>query len=95
MKKNGNWLDARLNIPEEARNIIVRQRLLDEIEKEKARIIVLYGPMGYGKTSLLASWCHLNKRQTAWCRIVEEDSDPRTLAGDLAAAVCKIGRAHV
>lgn len=57
MKKNGNWLDARLNIPEEARNIIVRQRLLDEIEKEKARIIVLYGPMGYGKTSLLASWC--------------------------------------
>ena len=90
MKKNGNWLDARLNIPEEARNIIVRQRLLDEIEKEKARIIVLYGPMGYGKTSLLASWCHLNKRQTAWCRIVEEDSDPRTLAGDLAAAVCRI-----
>lgn len=87
MKNNQEWLNARLSKPGEAKDIIARQRLLDEIEHEKARILVFYGPMGYGKTSLLVSWCQLHRRRTAWCRIVEEDSHPETLARDLAAAV--------
>ncbi len=90
MKKCENWLEARLNKPEVTKDTIARQRLLDEIDKEEARILVLYGPMGYGKTSLLVSWCCLNRRQTAWCRAVEEDSNPEILARDLAASVRRV-----
>ncbi len=70
--------------------IIVRQRLLDEAEQDGPRILVFYGPMGYGKTTLLDGIYRQKQNRAVLCRMVQEDSRFEVLAGKLAAAVRQI-----
>ena len=66
---------------------IIRQRLLDEAEQDGPRILVFYGPMGYGKTSLLRNFYDRKQERAAWCRIGRECSDFSVLAEALEEAV--------
>ena len=57
---------------------------------QDARVISIAAPPGYGKTTLLAQWAHMNHRPVAWLTIDAADNDVVSLFTYLAAAVDRV-----
>lgn len=58
-------------------------------------LTTIAAPAGYGKTSVLAQWrCDQLERgnDVAWLSIVEDGTEPQTLASDLVLAIAHAGR---
>lgn len=75
----------------EARGAIVRHRLLDRLAVEpRPRLIVVQGPAGYGKTSLLRQHCERRAalgERIAWVRMDAQSADAVHLLRRLCDAV--------
>jgi LuxR family maltose regulon positive regulatory protein len=69
-----------------ARHIIERPRLLSLLNRADARVIMLVGPAGYGKTTLGRQWLLESGRPTAWYRATSSSADVAALALGLAKA---------
>lgn len=57
-------------------NIVSRERLVELIEKNSAKnLIVLMSPAGYGKTTLVIDYLNIKKKNFAWFHASEDISD--------------------
>jgi LuxR family maltose regulon positive regulatory protein len=88
-------LQTKLAIPPPRAHTLVRERLLTRMGAASgARLVLVSAPAGFGKTTLLATWCHALTEHTgataAWLALDQRDNDP---AGFLAYLVAAIRRA--
>ena len=69
-----------------------RARLLELLDDvDGAALIVLDAPVGYGKTTLLRSWCAERAEPVIWMTLDESDDDPARLWTHLATGVARLG----
>ena len=70
-------LESKLRIPAGRRTLVQRSRLLTALEQSvpNYRLILLYAPAGYGKTTLLAEWARTSSLEVAWLSLSEEDNE--------------------
>ena len=86
-------LSTKFNIPAPAARLVPRPRLiqtLDEALLQGVPLILVCGPAGYGKTTLVSQWLHasphVHPEQVAWLTLDPADDDlPRFLAYLIAA----------
>ena len=70
------------------RRIVERTRLLELLDREAGRTIILLAPAGYGKTTLARQW--LDRVGGAWVTVTAASGDIPVLARDLAAAFAQV-----
>jgi len=79
---HGLLLATKLYIPPPRPHLVARPRLLDRLNKGLAgRLVLMSGPAGFGKTTLLSEWAHSEGRQeacphVAWLSLDPADNDP-------------------
>ncbi len=70
-------LASKLRVPQPRPGWVPRPRLVDHLRAGTARELVLVcGPAGFGKSSLLADWVGDDRRSVAWLSLDEGDNDP-------------------
>lgn len=87
-------LSTKLFIPAYQANHVLRPRLTDllqQLNQADGRVVVVSAPAGYGKTSLIASWIHAQKWNTAWLSLDERDNQFVQFFAYLVAALERIG----
>src|SRR4051794_19569161 len=85
-------IEAKIQRPVHRDGLITRTRLLDALAAtpDRASLILLTAPAGYGKTSVLSQWAAEDPREFAWVTVDEADGDPVRLAGHVALALHRI-----
>src|SRR4051794_33926306 len=85
-------IEAKIRRPVHRDGLITRTRLLDALAAapDRASLILLTAPAGYGKTSVLSQWAAEDPREFAWVTVDEADGDPVRLAGHVALALHRI-----
>ncbi len=82
---------TKIHLPAFRQRIIPRQRLLDRIESERDKSLILVSaPAGYGKTTILMDWAESLRKDgvsTAWYALDPGDDDPFTFASYLVASI--------
>jgi LuxR family transcriptional regulator, maltose regulon positive regulatory protein len=73
----------------------LRARLTARLVEERPRLVLLVGPPGFGKTTLLAQWAALDPRPFAWLLADDEDNDPAVMWTYIAAAIAKSADDHL
>jgi LuxR family maltose regulon positive regulatory protein len=69
-------LRTKLYRPRVTADFIARPRLTERLARGLDRKLVLVtAPLGYGKTTLVASWLHDNSLPVAWLLLDEGDND--------------------
>src|SRR5438093_4022727 len=86
MAKGRQQADFQLEDPRAQRHIIERPRLTKLLDEADARILLLVGPAGYGKTTLAREWTSKRNRRGLWYRA-------RLGASDVAAAAQALSKA--
>jgi LuxR family maltose regulon positive regulatory protein len=83
-------LQTRLAPPQPRRSAVVRSRLAERLADPEARLLALSAPAGFGKTTLLAAWCHALSAERAvaviWLTLEPGDNDPLRFLAYLHAA---------
>src|SRR5215212_3538034 len=85
-------IEAKIRRPVDRDGLITRTRLLDALAAapDRAPLILLTAPAGYGKTTVLSQWAAEDSREFAWVTVDEADGDPVRLAGHVALALHRI-----
>src|SRR3954452_6427748 len=85
-------IEAKIQRPVHRDGLITRTRLLDALAAapDRASLILLTAPAGYGKTTVLSQWAAEDPREFAWVTVDEADEDPVRLAGHVALALHRI-----
>jgi len=87
----GPLLQVRLVVPPPRRHTVRRVRLLDRLSADDSPVILLSAPAGFGKTTLLASWCHqlaaADDVAVAWLTLDPGDNDPLRFLAYLRATL--------
>src|SRR3954452_24381173 len=85
-------IEAKIRRPVHRRGLIRRTRLLDALAAtpDRASLIQLTAPAGYGKTTVLSQWAAEDSGEFAWVTVDEADGDPVRLAGHVALALHRI-----
>jgi LuxR family maltose regulon positive regulatory protein len=84
-------LESKLAPPPCRPGTVTRSRLVDRLQSVGAApVVVLSAPVGYGKTTLLASWAESEERPFAWVSIDDRDNDPAVFLTYVAAALDRI-----
>jgi hypothetical protein len=79
---------TKILIPQQRRNALRRPRLVNRLHQHVDRALaVVSAPAGYGKTHLLADFCHDLPFPVCWLSLDESDCDLRTFATNLVAAI--------
>lgn len=79
---------AQVGSPQLPPGFIVRERLIDRIERGvKAGIVVVAAPAGAGKTLLLASWAARRPTPVAWLTVHPDDAEPGQFWGLVVTAI--------
>lgn len=75
-------LHARLQPPPLRPERLIRERLFTPLRDESRRTVLVVGPPGSGKSTLVADWALADRRAVAWLTLDADDNDPhRWLAG--------------
>ncbi len=81
-------LATKVRAPRPRPGLVSRGRLLERLVAGIERELVLVcGPAGFGKSSLLAEWAHRGRRAVAWLSLDEDDNDPSQFWRHVAAAL--------
>ncbi|MBI5604992.1 MAG: hypothetical protein HY879_16765 [Deltaproteobacteria bacterium] len=84
---------SKLNPPISSRVSVPRARLIDQLKSARqAKLILLCGPAGFGKTTLMVQWLNCLHEQgipTAWLALDEADNDPGRFLTYLIGAIQK------
>jgi LuxR family maltose regulon positive regulatory protein len=85
-------VEAKVQRPVRRDGLIPRTRLLETLAAtpERASLILVTAPAGYGKTTVLGQWAAADPREFAWVTVDEADGDPVRLAGHIAVALHRI-----
>jgi LuxR family maltose regulon positive regulatory protein len=82
---------AKLTRPRLTRPVL-RERLLEQLDRAEEPVAWIAGPPGAGKTTLVASWLAARRLKSLWLQLDTDDREPSTLfhylglaAGDLIA----------
>ena len=68
---------TKLHIPSRPAGFVTRQRLLDRLDQGLGRGLTLVcAPPGFGKSVLLAEWCHRSGAAIGWVSLDPGDNDP-------------------
>jgi LuxR family maltose regulon positive regulatory protein len=70
----------------------LRRPAVDELLDRNARVTVVVGPAGFGKTTAVATWAAAQAVPVAWYTVDAFDARPSVFWGHLAAAVAQAGR---
>jgi LuxR family maltose regulon positive regulatory protein len=81
-------LATKVCAPRPRPGLVPRRRLVERLAAGVQRELVLVcGPAGFGKSSLLADWAHRGQRTVAWLSLDEDDNDPARFWRHVAAAL--------
>ena len=81
-------LSAKLNIPFERRDYLVRPRLTERLSAGLQRKVTLCSaPTGFGKTSLVSEWIRVSGVPAAWLSLDANDNDPVRFLSYLIASL--------
>jgi hypothetical protein len=58
---------------------------------ERSRLVLVSGPAGYGKSTLVAQWSDLDRRTSCWLQLGHGDNDPVVLLARIAGALNRVG----
>src|SRR4051812_6842752 len=85
-------IEAKIQRPVHRDGLITRTRLLNALAAapDRAALILLTAPAGYGKTTVLSQWAAEDSREFAWVTVDEADEDLVRLAGHVALALHRI-----
>jgi LuxR family transcriptional regulator, maltose regulon positive regulatory protein len=76
-----------LRAPRLREGIVGRTALVNRLRADKAPVVLLTAPAGYGKTTLIASWSKRDPRRFAWLSLMPGDDNPRVLLRSLVESV--------
>jgi LuxR family transcriptional regulator, maltose regulon positive regulatory protein len=81
-------IESKLTPPASRPGQVERHRLLDRlVTPHHERIVGIFAPPGYGKTTLLTQWIGRERRPVAWLTVDEADADPGRLLLYVATAI--------
>jgi len=81
-------LETKLLLPRQTHALVARPRLLDRLVADpQVPLVGVFGPAGFGKTTLLAQWASVDRRAVAWLTLDEREADPTALLSYVAAAI--------
>ena len=85
-------VEAKIQRPVHRDGLVARTKLLDDLAStpDRVSLMLLTGPAGYGKTTVLSQWAAEDSREFAWVTVDEADKDPVRLAGHVALALHRI-----
>ncbi len=82
------FLATKLYIPTARGELIARPRLITQLNEGLTRTLtVVSAPPGFGKTTLLSTWCRQYQVPTAWLSLDQNDNDPAHFLAYLVAAL--------
>ena len=85
-------IESKLMLPRVHAGTLRRARLLELLDDvDGAALTVLDAPVGYGKTTLLRSWCTERAEPVIWMTLDGSDDDPVRLWTHLATGVARLG----
>ena len=86
-------IEPKLMLPRVHAGTLRRARLLELLDDvDGAALTVLDAAVGYGKTTLLRSWCAERPEPVIWMTLDAADDDPVRLWTHLATAVERLGQ---
>ena len=86
-------IEPKLMLPRIQAGTLRRARLLEMFDgADGAALSVLDAAVGYGKTTLLRSWCTERSEPVIWMTLDQSDDDPVRLWTHLATAVERLGQ---
>ena len=81
-------LATKLYIPPLRPNVVIRPRLLEQLNEGLHRkLILISAPAGFGKTTLVSEWVEGIERLAAWLSLDEGENDPTRFLTYLVAAL--------
>ena len=81
-------LATKLYIPPLRPNVVIRPRLLEQLNEGLHRkLILISAPAGFGKTTLVSEWVEGIERLAAWLSLDEGENDPARFLTYLVAAL--------
>jgi LuxR family maltose regulon positive regulatory protein len=81
-------LITKLHRPQIPHPLVLRSRLLEQLEQERERpLILISAPAGYGKSTLVSQWLETYDRPSAWLSLDKTDNDLRQFLTYFIAAV--------
>ena len=83
-------LEAKLAVPLDRPGTVSRDGLIQRARSSACRVVAVTAPAGYGKSTLLTQWAHVDDRRVAWVSLDRLDDDPSALLSVLAAAFARI-----
>ena len=84
-------LASKLRRPLMRHGTVPRSLLIERLARcDRAPIVSVVAPPGYGKTTVLAQWAERNGRSFAWVSVDERDNDPKVLLTYVAEALNRI-----
>ncbi|NJN16248.1 MAG: hypothetical protein HC822_08215 [Oscillochloris sp.] len=86
-------LHTRLFTPPVRRATLARSALIERLSVPEAQLLLLSAPAGFGKTTLLASWCHAlaaSDVAISWLTLESGDNEPLRFLSYLHAALARI-----
>ena len=85
-------IESKLVLPRVHAGTLRRARLFELLDDvDGAALTVLDAPVGYGKTTLLRSWCAERAEPVIWMTLDGSDDDPGRLWTHLATGVARLG----
>jgi LuxR family transcriptional regulator, maltose regulon positive regulatory protein len=86
-------VEPKLMLPRVQPRMLRRARLLGVLDGDEGAVLtVVDAPVGYGKTTLLRSWCAERPEAVVWMTLDAADDDPVRLWTHLATAVERLGQ---
>lgn len=86
------FVKTKLFIPYLRTKLVERTRLLNRLNQgfnEHHRVLLIYAPAGFGKTTLVRAWIEKVNAPVAWFTIEPGDAHPRQFLNYLVNAVCQ------
>ncbi len=83
--------DGRSVAPGLRTGLVYRAGVVNRLRVERAPVVFLTAPPGYGKSTVLAQWARRDAREFRWLRLEPGDDDPRVFASLLATSLAPDG----
>jgi len=83
---------SKLRGPPVRPGVVARARL-DALRPvaERSRLVLVSGPAGYGKSTLVAQWSDVDRRISCWLQLDQGDNDAVVLLARIAEALKRVG----
>ena len=90
---NIHHLKTKLTIPPQRPNLVLRSRLLRQLDDGKLQhgLVLISARAGSGKTTLISEWAHQQKYPVAWLSLDAGDNDLNRFTSYLTAALDSAG----